>query len=64
MPTEPIRKANIHPKMVERWAAIWLEKAIEGNTLHADKWLNTFLSKEPQLRRKVRVLLAKSINAE
>jgi hypothetical protein len=48
--------------MVERWAAIWIEKAIEGNSLHADKWLNTFLGKDPQLRRQVRVLLAKTIN--
>jgi len=64
MPTEttPIRKAEAHPKMVERWAAIWIEKAIEGNSLHADKWLNTFLGKDPQLRRQVRVLLAKTIN--
>jgi len=50
--------------MVARWAEIWVEKAIEGNQLHADKWLNTFLGKEPDLRRKVRVLLAKSISTE
>jgi len=64
MPTDPIRKAKVHPKMVARWAEIWVEKAIEGNQLHADKWLNTFLGKEPDLRRKVRVLLAKSIRTE
>lgn len=64
MPTDPIRKVKAHPKMVQRWAEIWIEKAIEGNQLHADKWLNTFLGREPELRRTVRVLLAKSLNTE
>lgn len=64
MPTDPIRKAKVHPKMVERWATIWIEKAIKGNQLHADKWLNTFLGREPELRRTVRVLLAKSLSTE
>lgn len=48
-----------HPKMLKRWASIYIEKArVEGN-VKAKQWANSFLPKEavPEVKKLVELEL-------